>query len=98
MATFTELLPASKTSPSRAMTYTPVCDGVGTLELADKKTFTRYAVARQPFGGVRFTKAGGADTYVATAHACDCAGFTFGKGKPCKHVDAVRVLEANDLL
>lgn len=98
MPTFTEILPASKTSPNRAMRYTPCCAGCGVVELTDKRSHVRYALAVQPFGGVRFTKAGGAETYVATASACDCAGFTYGQGTPCKHVAAVRALVANDWL
>ena len=95
--TLTEVLPGSKTSLNRAMQWTPVCAGVGTLELADKKGGMRYAVAVQPFGGVRMSKADG-ETYVATRTACECKGFTYGRGLACKHIEAVRALVANDWL
>lgn len=42
--TFTEVLPASKASPNRAMKYSPVCKGVGTVVIDDKRSSTRYAV------------------------------------------------------
>lgn len=93
--TFTDLLPPSKTCPNRAVKYTPACDGVGVLELTDNRSHTRYALARQPFGGYRLTKAGGVESYVVTVGQCDCAGFTYGKGEPCKHIDAVQCLLAN---
>lgn len=94
MSTYTEVLPPSKTSPHRAMKYTPACVGVGVLELTDKRSHTRYAVAVQPFGGVRMTKPDG-ETYVVTAGTCDCAGFTYGRGRLCKHIEAVHAMLAN---
>jgi predicted nucleic acid-binding Zn finger protein len=94
MATFTEVLPASKSNPHRAMKWTPACVGVGTLELTDKRTHVRYAVASQPFGGVRMTRTDG-ETYVVTAGTCDCAGYTFGRGKLCKHIVALHALLSN---
>lgn len=99
MPTFTEVLPASKTSPNRAMRYTPACVGLGVVELQDRLTATRYAVAVLPFGGVRLTKQGGDENYVVTAHKCECRGFVFSKsGTPCKHIECVRALLANDWL
>ncbi len=96
MPTFTDLLPASKSNPHRALKYTPACKGVGVLELTDARTHTRYAVVVQPFGGVRLTKADGAETYVVTAGSCECKGFVFSKpGQPCKHIEAVRCLLTN---
>jgi len=94
MATYTEVLPASKSNPHRAMKYTPACKGVGVLELTDTRSHTRYAVAVQPFGGVRLTKAGGSETYVVSLAACECRGFVLG-GKRCKHIEAVESLLAN---
>lgn len=99
MPTFTEVLPPSKSNPHRAMKYTPACMGVGVLELTDKRSHTRYAVAVQPFGGVRLTKAGGSETYVVSLAACECKGFVFGKaGVPCKHIEAVTALVSNNWL
>ena len=96
--TFTDLLPPTRTSPNRAVKYTPACAGVGVLELTDSRSHTRYALAVQPFGGVRLTKAGGEESYVVTVGTCDCAGYTFGRGKPCKHIDAVGCLLGNGWL
>lgn len=94
MPTYTEVLPASKSNPHRAMKYTPACRGVGVLELTDARTHTRYALAVQPFGGVRLTKAGGVETYVVSPAACECAAFTL-RGYRCKHIEAVESLVAN---
>lgn len=94
MPTFTDLLPPSKTHPNRAMKFTPACRGVGTLELTDSRSHVRYALAVQPYGGVRLTKAGGAENYVVTPTACECRGFVLG-GKQCKHIEAIRTLLAN---
>lgn len=98
MPTFTDLLPPSKTQKHRAVKYTPACSRVGVLELTDARTHARYALAVQPFGGVRLTKADG-ETYVVTAGRCECAGFVYSRtGSPCKHVEAVRCLLANGWL
>lgn len=94
MPTFTEVLPGSKSNPHRALKYTPACKGVGVLELTDKRSHTRYALAVQPFGGVRLTKAGGAETYVVSPAACECAAHTL-RGSRCKHIVAVEALMAN---
>jgi hypothetical protein len=98
MPTFTEVLPASKSNPHRAMRYTPACKGVGVVEIDDARTSTRYAVAVLPFGGVRFTKSGGAENYVVTPATCECKGFVFGRGQLCKHALAVHALFGNGWL
>ena len=95
--TFTDLLPPTRTSPNRAVKYTPACAGVGVLELTDGRSHTRYALAVQPFGGVRLTKADG-ETYVVSPAACECKGFVFGRGKLCRHIDAVHCLLGNGWL
>lgn len=106
MTTFTELLPATKTSAHRSCTWTPVCQGTGVLTVSDKRTHTRYAVVELPvargFAGRAFqlTKADGGVYCVRYAgehdHSCDCPGHTYARGKGCKHVDAVAALLAND--
>jgi len=94
--TLTEVLPASKTSLNRAMRYTPACRGVGVVEIDDASSSTRYAVCVLPHGGVRLTKQGGTENYVATARQCECKGWLFSKnGTPCKHMECVRSLLAN---
>lgn len=96
MTTYTDVLPPTKSSPHRAIRYTPACRGLGTLEVQDKRASTRYAVAVQPFGGVRLTKGYG-ETYVVTPAACECAAFVL-KGLRCKHIDSVESLYANGWL
>ncbi|WP_439627610.1 SWIM zinc finger family protein [Gemmata sp.] len=42
--------------------------------------------------------ADGYDVFVphrGTEWRCDCKGFSYGKGRPCKHVEAVRAILAN---
>jgi hypothetical protein len=108
MPTFTEILPATKTSAHRACTWTPAAVGVGVLTVADKKASVRYAVCELPvargFGGRAFklTKTTG-EHYCVRVNGehdstCDCAGFTYARGKACKHVDAVAALLANGWL
>lgn len=95
--TFTEVLPPSKSHPHRALKYTPACVGVGVLELTDSRSHTRYAVAVQPYGGVRMSKADG-ESYVVTAGTCECKGFVFGRGALCRHIAALHALQANQWL
>lgn len=90
-------MPSTKTHANRAIKYTPACHGIGVVELTDSRSHTRYAVAVQPFGGVRLTKSDG-ETYVVVPGSCECAGFVFGKGKPCKHLTAVETLIGNGWL
>ncbi len=88
--------------------------GTGTLTIKAGRSTATYRVAetRTDWNGRAFhlTKlAGGTDreneaydVFVCTgpkdSHQCDCKGFAFGKGKPCKHVNAARVLvESNRL-
>lgn len=97
MATYTDLLPPSKTSPNRVVKYTPACAGIGTLEVQDKRTSTRYAVCVQPFGGVRLTKADG-ETYVVSPAACECKGFVFGRGALCRHIESLHAITSNGWL
>jgi hypothetical protein len=105
MATFTETLAPTKTSAHRACTWTPVKAGVGVLTVSDKRTHTKYAVCELPvargFGGRAFklTKTTG-EHYCVRVNGehdstCDCAGFAYGRGKACKHIDAVAALLSN---
>jgi hypothetical protein len=107
MTTFTDVLPASTTHMNRAMTWTPGDrPGTGSLTVTDTRTHVTYAVHELPVGrgftgrAVRLTKADGERYAVRCGsadhdHSCDCAGHTYGRGKPCKHVEALRALLAN---
>lgn len=98
---FTELLPATKTHANRAMTWTPATATTGVLTVTDTRVHVRYAVCELPVGrgftgrAFKLTKADGEIYCVRVGErpgdvSCDCAGFTFGRGKPCKHITAVR--------
>lgn len=105
-ATFTETLAPTKTSTHRACTWTPAAAGVGVLTVTDKRSHTRYAVVELPVAGefagraFKLTKAGG-EVYCVRVNGerdstCDCAGFTYARGRACKHIDAIDALLAND--
>jgi len=107
--TLTEVLPASRTSPNRAMTWTPATVGIGTLTVTDTRTHVRYGVCELPLGkgfsgrAVKLTKGDGEAYCVrvgerAGDHHCDCAGFSYGRGKACKHIAALAALVENGWL
>jgi hypothetical protein len=108
MATFTELLPATKSQAHRALKWTPSGCGCGTLELACGRSFARYSVEEIPAAddfdgrGFRLVKGDG-EVYDALLSnrspdwdSCDCAGHTYGGH--CKHADALRELLASGQL
>jgi hypothetical protein len=90
------------------------CSCDGTLEISQGKTgrdSVTYALTEFPVGAgfgagraVRLDKADGSESYgvfVAADgrhHQCDCAGFAYGRGKPCKHIDGVQALLDNGWL
>src|SRR4051794_24428386 len=91
------------------MTWEPAAAGVGTLTVTDTRTHTRYGVVELPvgrgFGGraVKLSKADGEVYCVRVGtrpgdHSCDCAGFAYGRGKPCKHLAALTALHENGWL
>lgn len=100
--TFTELLKPSKSAGTRVMRWEPVKDSlwrVGVLTLEDRRESQQYEVdetatdigraftLRKPAGGFYCVdiKGWGADS-------CTCKGFEYGQGKPCRHLEAIRVL------
>ena len=107
--TLTELLPPTTTHSHRALTWTPATVGVGTLTVTDTRTHVRYGVCELPVGrgfsgrAVKLTKGDGEVYCVrvgerAGDHSCDCKGFSYGKGKACKHIAALAALLENGWL
>lgn len=110
-ATLTELLPATKSSPHNALTWTPGDrgPGEGVLTVSTKRAVTTYGVVEfaTTWGrGFRLDVArggtGGEERYdVLVCEAgkghdrCDCAGFTYRPHQPCKHIAACHALIEN---
>jgi hypothetical protein len=104
-----EVLP-EQASQKSAMTWVPVAPAVGVLRIDTTRVSVTYRVEELPAPdgrAFRFTKAdkraGDAegDDYtpfvgrVPRLDTCDCKGFVFGRGKPCKHLNAARSLILN---
>jgi hypothetical protein len=127
MTTFTEVLPATKSSENNAMQWTPgEVPGTGTLVVHTQRASVCYRVTEfaTDWGrGFHLTKDGTPGSDAASesydvlvcrdplpdcgpaaggshreGHRCDCKGFTFGRGKPCKHITAALALLANEWL
>src|SRR5690348_10066874 len=105
-----EVLPAQKSSGHNALTWTPSLPGEGTLVVDTARARTLYAVREieTAWAGRAFRLdviRGGTDpeseSYDLFAAAdprldhCDCKGFSFGRGKKCKHLLSVRALLEN---
>lgn len=84
--------------------------GCGLLRIFTGKTVVAYAVTEfaTPWDGrgFRLVKDGagtdpesdGYDVFVHRGgqnHSCSCKGFTYGRGRPCKHIEAALALLAN---
>src|SRR4051794_24855994 len=110
MATFTEVLPAQQSSPKNAAHWTPTGDGRGVLTIDTARCRCRYLVAELPapksvrcFRLVKLDPGTDAEGDVYTAGVgprpadafCECKGFIYGRGRPCKHTLAVRALLDN---
>lgn len=111
MTTLTEVLPATLSSKSNAVHFTPSADqdGAGLLVIDTARTRSEFLLVSGPVTGglhVHLAKVGGGsdpegaayDVFVGRAGAfdsCDCKGFTFGRGRPCKHISSVRALLDN---
>lgn len=88
--------------------------GTGKLTIQGKRTpTTHYAVAEFPteWAGtaaklVKFVDTPGQDresesyeVYVGKPHdQCSCKGFAYGRGKPCRHIEALKAIVANNWL
>jgi hypothetical protein len=106
-----ELLPATRSSKHNGITWEPAeAPGTGTLTVDTARSRVVYAVAEFPtnWDGRAFTfskldpetdpESDAYDVFVGPdprACRCDCKGFAFGRGRPCKHVEAVRALLDN---
>jgi hypothetical protein len=107
--TFTEILPATKTSPNNGIRWEPAS---GRLEILTGRKSDAYRVAEFPADGgrgFRFTKlTPGTDrdvdaysVFCATPgtglhDSCECRGFL--RHGQCKHLAAVRAIEENRFL
>jgi hypothetical protein len=107
---FTEVLESTKSSKNSAMTWTPgKIAGCGVLVVHMQRVSTTYTVNEFRTDwtgrGFRLEKVEGGSDKEETAynvfcsrdgsHVCDCKGFYYGKGKPCKHINAVLALIEN---
>jgi hypothetical protein len=97
-----EILPATRSSRHNGITWVPAdATGTGTLTVDTVRSRVVYAVAEFPttWSGRAFRLVkhdGGTDPesesyHVVVSpdprqHRCDCKGWTFGRGRPCKHV------------
>ena len=109
MPTYTEVLPATKSSPNAAIKWTPTGSSKGLLTISQNRSHAEYAVAEFDADGGRafhFAKiAGGTDktestydVFVANAgsgehHSCSCRGAL--RTGNCKHQEAVRAILEN---
>jgi hypothetical protein len=103
MATLSEVIGGCKTSPNRAIRWTP-CGCGGKLEIHCSRAVTTYTVREFKTNWLgrafRVTKGNGEAYNVFAANdrrysTCDCAGFAYGRGKPCRHLEAVYALLSN---
>ncbi|VTT97603.1 hypothetical protein : : SWIM [Gemmataceae bacterium] len=108
--TFVEVLPPTKSAPRSGVRWTPSGPGAGVLVIEKPRVVATYAVTEfgTPWDGraFRLVCLGGqsdadATTYDVFAarngqdHRCDCKGFSYGRGRPCKHVAAALALLEN---
>jgi hypothetical protein len=113
MNRMTEVIDGCKTSPKRAIRWTlhPAsagCTCEGLLEIHCCRGSKAYTVTEfsTTWDGRAFTltKADGDESYNVfvgrdwSAYQCDCAGFCYGRDKPCRHVLAMVAVLANGWL
>lgn len=112
--TFTEVLPAQKSSQQNAINWTPGKNpGTGLLTVHTARVSVDYLVIEFPthWGGRAFRMAKtsegtdweetGYDVFCARNgqdNQCSCKGFSYGRGRPCKHIAAVSALLDNEAL
>jgi len=106
-----ELLPATLTSKHNGITWTPTAvPACGLLTIGMGRVRVTYRLNEfsttwdgRAFRFVKTTEGTDkeSDTYEVfiarsgRGHVCDCKGFSFGKGKPCKHIESVLALLEN---
>jgi hypothetical protein len=108
MNVFCELMTPTKSEPHRCYRWEPAHDSmwrVGVLTIEGDRTTTTYEVdetaadvgraftLRKPAGGFYCV-----DVRGFAADRCDCYDFENGRGKLCKHLEALRSLIDNDQL
>ena len=114
MTTYTEVLPATKSSEHNAMQFTPgEAPGCGLLVVHTARASVTYRVTEFATDWGRafhFTKDGTPGTDAQSeaydvlvcrdprGHRCDCKGFSYGHGRPCKHITAALALIENQWL
>lgn len=109
-AKYVEVLPATLSSKHNALNFVPgEVAGSGLLTLMTTNV-VEYRVHEfgNDFHGRSFklTKLASEDTedesyavFVGDHEThCDCKGYAYGRGKPCKHIEAVRSLLSNHWL
>ena len=108
MPTYSELLPAQKSNKA-GIRWVPMTATSGALSIDSKRDSAAYVVTEVPARGhgreFRFDCAGGQSDATVTAYsvfcgfdgssACNCKGYQYGKGKPCKHVLAAQAIWEN---
>lgn len=108
MTTFTDLMTSPPSAPNRCYRWERREDSlwmVGVLTIEDRRDTQAYEVDETATdAGRAFTlrKPGGGfycvDVRGWGADRCSCHSFQYGGGKPCKHLEAVRGLIAQDQL
>jgi SWIM zinc finger len=108
--TKTEALPATKTEPNAGIDWTPTGTGTGLLVIKQKRLYVTYTVTEFPtawdgraFHFEKFTEGSDRDSEAYDVFCsrngqdqqCQCKGFTYGRGRPCKHIAAAQALIAN---
>lgn len=109
-ATMTEVLPATKSSDHNALSWTAgERKGTGSLTVHTARASCCYTVTEfdtdwgRGFHLAKLTPGSDAESEAYDVlvcrdprqSRCDCKGFTYGRGKPCKHVAAALALIAN---
>lgn len=107
--TYTAAIPAQKSSPANSITWKPGgTPGTGLLAIHTSKASVAYTVEEFAPGtgwhgrAFRLTKASESYSVFCAVNGqdnrCDCAGFCYGRGKPCKHVLACQELIRSELV
>ena len=108
MPTFSEILPAQKSSKHNCIKWTPTTPGQGVITIHTARNTTEYHVQSIPsdFAGKAFilSKLDGSERYAVLCGAkgehdrCDCAGHCYRPNQPCKHISACRAILDNEFL